>query len=72
VIIDEIAFRWVNKDPKEIFTNRGKRKTIWTPKPVLEQLKCLMSYARGSQIRRSKSGGIRDIALQQSLPSFGG
>ena len=59
--LSELSFRWANRDPKETTTANGKKKTIWTPKPVLEQLKTLLTFSLGLKLHRSKKGGIVDI-----------
>lgn len=59
----EMSFRWVNRDPKKIVTNMGKKKTIWKPKPIMEQLESLLPFACRTQLRWQKNGGIRQIVL---------
>lgn len=61
--LSELSFRWLNRDSKQVVTKSGKRKTIWQPKPISVQLSSLLPYAFGSQLRRSVSGGIKDIDL---------
>jgi hypothetical protein len=39
--LSELAFRWSNRDPKKIVTKLGKKKTIWKPKSIIEQLTSL-------------------------------
>jgi transposase-like protein len=65
--VGEVAFRWNNRDPvKEIIKN-GVSKIVMQAKPVLEQLRNLLSCAVGIQLRRTIYYGI---ATPQ--PSFGG
>jgi len=59
--LSELSFRWTNRDPKETTTKNGKKKTIWTPKPLLDQLKGLLPFANGSKLHRSARGGVVDI-----------
>ena len=59
--LGELSFRWANRDPKETTTVSGKKKTIWTPKPILDQLKTLLQFAHGLKLHRSRKGGIIDI-----------
>lgn len=61
--LSEMSFRWVNRDPKKIVTNMGKKKTIWKPKPIMEQLESLLPFAFRTQLRWQKNGGIRQIVL---------
>lgn len=65
--LTELSFRWTNRDPKEVTTKMGKKKTIWKPKPIMEQLKSLLPYAYGTQLRWYKAGGLRQIAVNSSL-----
>jgi hypothetical protein len=57
----ELSFRWFNRDPKKVVTKLGKKKTVWKPKPIIEQLRSLLRFACGSQIRWKKTGAIRQI-----------
>jgi transposase-like protein len=59
----EMSFRWVNRDPKNIVTKMGKKKTIWKPKPIMEQFESLLPFAHRTQLRWQKNGGIRQIVL---------
>ncbi len=59
--LNELSFRWSNRDPKKTTTKSGKKKIAWSPKPIMEQLKTLLPYAYGTQLRRTISGGIRQI-----------
>jgi transposase-like protein len=61
--LTELSFRWFHRDPKEVVTKNGKKKTIWSPKPFIEQLTSLMPFACGSQLRWKRTGGIRNIAF---------
>jgi len=65
--LTELSFRWFHRDPKEIVTAKGKKKTIWKPKPFLEQLKSLLPFAKGSQLRWNENGGIRQLAVNNHL-----
>lgn len=59
----ELSFRWFNRDPKKVVTKFGKKKVIWNPKPVIEQLTSLLPFARGSQLRWQRTGALRQIAV---------
>jgi transposase-like protein len=59
--LNELSFRWSNRDPKEVVTKMGKRKIIWKPKPIMEQLTTLLPFACGSQLRWLKTGAVRQI-----------
>ena len=61
--LTELSFRWFNRDSKEVTTKMGKKKTIWKPKPIISQLKTLLSFAHGSQLRWKRTGAIRQIAF---------
>jgi transposase-like protein len=49
--LTELSFRWFNRDPQKVVTKMGKKKVIWKPKPVIEQLTSLLPFACGSQLR---------------------
>ena len=51
----------MNKIPKEVI-GKGKKKLIWKLKPVIDQLKALFPYAADTQLRRTVSGGLRDVS----------
>ena len=59
--LTELSFRWSNRDPKEVVTKMGKRKIIWKPKPIMEQLTSLLPFASGAQLRWLKTGALRQI-----------
>jgi transposase-like protein len=59
--LTELSFRWFNRDPKEVVTKIGKKKTIWKPKPIMEQLTSLLPFAYGTQLRWLKTGAVRQI-----------
>jgi len=59
--LSELSFRWANRDSKETTTKNGKKKTLWTPKPILDQLKTLLPFSHGLKLIRSRKGGITDI-----------
>jgi hypothetical protein len=59
--LTELSFRWSNRDPKEVVTKKGKKKTIWKPKPIMEQLTSLLPFAYGTQLRWLKTGAVRQI-----------
>jgi transposase-like protein len=61
--LSELSFRWSNRDPKKIVTKSGKKKTIWKPKPIMEQLTSLLPFACGTQLRWQKTGAVRQISL---------
>jgi len=56
-----LSFRWFNRDPKKVVTKTGKKKVFWKPKPLMEQLTSLLSFAFGTQLRRKKTGALRQI-----------
>jgi hypothetical protein len=41
----------------------GKKKTIWKPKPIIEQLTSLLPFACGTQLRWKRTGAVRQITL---------
>jgi hypothetical protein len=59
--LTELSFRWFNRAPKKVVTKTGKRKVIWKPKPLMEQLTSLLSFACGTQLRWKKTGALRQI-----------
>ena len=59
--LNELSFRWSNRDPKKVLTKMGKKKIIWKPKPIMEQLTTLLPFAYGSQLRWLKTGAVRQI-----------
>jgi hypothetical protein len=61
--LTELSFRWSNRDPKEVVTKMGKKKTIWKPKPIIEQLTSLLPFACGTQLRWKRTGAVRQITL---------
>jgi len=61
--LTELSFRWSNRDPKEVVTKMGKKKIIWKPKPIMEQLTTLLPFAYGSQLRWLKTGAVRQIVF---------
>ena len=65
--LSELSFRWANRDPKEVITKMGKKKTIWTPKPIIEQLTSLLPFAHGSQLRWQRTGAVRQITFSSFL-----
>jgi transposase-like protein len=60
--LTELSFRWSNRDPKEVVTKLGKKKIIWKPKPIMEQLASLLPFAYGTQLRWQKNGAVRQFA----------
>jgi hypothetical protein len=68
--VDEVAFRWNQRDPQEVTVKRGKnqglRKIVMKPREVLDQLRSLLGNAIGCQIRRTANSGIR-ILHEDSL-----
>ena len=52
--INEVAFRWNNRDPVEVKQN-GLPKIVMKPKPILEQLEIHLDNAVGTQLRRTIS-----------------
>jgi hypothetical protein len=61
--LTDLSFRWTNRDPKEVVTKTGKKKTIWNPKPIMEQLTALLPFACGTQLRWQRTGGVRQIEI---------
>ena len=61
--LSELSFRWTNRNPKEVVTKMGKKKTIWTPKPIIEQLTSLLPFACGAQLRWQRTGEVRQITV---------
>ena len=61
--LTELSFRWANRDPKEVVTKMGKKKTLWKPKPIIEQLTSLLPFARGAQLRWQRTGAVRQIIV---------
>ena len=59
--LTELSFRWFNRDPKKVVTETGKRKVIWKPNPLLEQLTLLLSFACDTQLRWKKTDALRQI-----------
>lgn len=65
--VGEIQFRWNNRDPIKKIAKNGVSKIVMQAKSILEQLNNVLSYAVGTQLRRTLYGGI---ATPQ--PLFGG
>jgi len=61
--LSELSFRWFHRDPKEVVTKTGKKKTIWKPKPIIKQMTSLLSFACGAQIRWQKTGALKQISV---------
>ena len=59
--LSELSFRWTNRDPKEVVTKLRKRKLIWKPKPIMEQLTSLLPFAFGTQLRWLNDGSVTQI-----------
>jgi len=59
--LTELSFRWFNRDPKKVLTKKGKKKIIWKPKPLMEQLESLLPFAGGIKLRWKKTGALRQI-----------
>ena len=59
--LSELTFRWSNRDPREVVTKMGKKKIIWKPKPIMEQLTSLLSFACCTQLRWKRTGSVRQI-----------
>lgn len=71
----ELSFRWYNRDPKKVVTKTGKKKVVWKPKPLMEQLRSLLPFASGTQLRWVKTGSLKQITtntLQHQKPFFAG
>jgi hypothetical protein len=56
--LNEIGFRWNQRDPELKVTKKGELKIVMKRLPVLTMLKSLLVQAPGRQIRRSANGGI--------------
>lgn len=65
--VGEIQFRWNNRDPIKKIAKNGISKIVMRAKPILEQLNNVLRFAVGTQLRRTRYGGI---AIPQ--PLFGG
>jgi len=65
--VDEVVFRWNNREPVVKVTRKEVLKIVMQAKPVLTILKNLLGHAVGTQLRRTIRGGI---ATPQ--PLFGG
>ncbi len=65
--VDEVAFRWNNRDPLTKKTRKGVFKVVMQVRPVLTMLQNMLKHAVGTQLRRTIWGGI---ATPQ--PLFGG
>jgi hypothetical protein len=60
----EIQFRWNNRDPIKKIAKNGISKIVMQAKPILEQLNNVLRFAAGTQLRRTRYGGI---AIPQHL-----
>lgn len=67
--LNEIVFRWSHRIPKEKETKSGKKKIVMIPLPVVDLIKATLSKALGSQVRRTKNGGIMCYSLDKSAES---
>jgi transposase-like protein len=56
--VSEVVFRWNHREPAREISKNGINKIIYKAKPILEQLRSLLRYAVGTQLRRSFVGGI--------------
>lgn len=56
--VSEVVFRWNHREPAREISKNGIKKIIYKAKPILEQLRSLLRYAVGTQLRRSFVGGI--------------
>lgn len=65
--VGEIQFRWNNRTPIEKTAKNGVSKIVMQAKPILEQLCNVLRFAVGTQLRRTRHGGI---SIPQ--PLFGG
>jgi hypothetical protein len=61
--LNEIGFRWDHRTPIEKVTQKGKRKTIMVPLPVMDMLRSLIVNAIGRHLRWKKNGGISQLQL---------
>jgi hypothetical protein len=67
-------------DPKKYKSKDAKSKIRWTPKPLVDMIKAMLSAASGCRLKRSENGGLVKVPMTQSLslkpvvgfqPSFG-
>ena len=56
--LNEIGFRWNQREPKLKMTKKGEYKIVMNRLPALTMLKSLLVNAPGRQVRRSANGGI--------------
>jgi hypothetical protein len=56
--VSEVVFRWNHREPAKEITKNGIKKIIYKAQPILEQLRSLLRYEVGAQLRRSFVGGI--------------
>lgn len=56
--LDEVGFRWNQREPELKITKNGKLKIVMKRLPALSMHKSLLVHAPGRQIRRSENGGI--------------
>ena len=56
--VSEVVFRWNHRYPAREVSKNGTKKIIYKAKPILEQLRSLLQYAVGTQLRRTHAGGI--------------
>lgn len=56
--LDEIGFRWNQREPNLKITKKGKLEIVMKRLPALTMLKALLANAPGRQIRRALNGGI--------------
>jgi hypothetical protein len=56
--LNEIGFRWNQREPELKVTNKGELKIVMIRLPPLSMLKSLLMHAPGRQVRRSANGGI--------------
>jgi len=56
--LNEIGFRWNQREPELKVTKKGKLTIVMKRLPALTMLKSLLAQAPGRQVRRTTNGGI--------------
>ena len=59
--LHEVCFRWNHRIPELKTDNKGSRKIVMKPMPVMEMLRSLLVKAPGRQVRRTRRGGILNL-----------
>jgi hypothetical protein len=71
--LEELGFRWDHRTPELKLTRKAKLKIIMVAMPIMDMFKSVISHAAGRQLRRSASGGIRTVGVDDFnlTPLFG-